>query len=256
MPNTLSVALLASLAALAAASCAAAAPTSGTVTFRSADGIAVTADVYAPNPKEAPFIVLCHQAGWSRGEYKELAPWLASLGYNCMAIDQRSGGKINGVDNQTLIEALKAGKDTGYPAAEQDIVAAVEYARKKIAKGKIVLWGSSYSSSLALVVAAKNPGIVDAVVSASPGEYFGEYGLSKNWVREHAGRLAIPALVMGAANERQQEEMIFDAIADSRKELFVPPSGGRHGSSALWQRNAGHEAYREAVAAFLSRYAR
>ena len=31
--------------------------------------------------------------------------------------------------------------------------------------------------ALALVVAAKNPGLVDAVVSASPGEYFGELGL-------------------------------------------------------------------------------
>jgi hypothetical protein len=188
MPNNLSIVLLASLAALAAASCAAAAPTSGTITFRSADGIAVTADVYAPNPKEAPFIVLCHQAGWSRGEYKELAPWLTSLGYNCMAIDQRSGGKINGVDNQTLIEALKASKDTGYPAAEQDIVAAVEYA-KKIAKGKIVLWEARIPRPRPCRRREKS-GLVDAVVSASP-EYFG-IRLSKNWVRS-TGRLTVPS---------------------------------------------------------------
>lgn len=143
-------------------------------------------------------------------------------GYNCMAIDQRSGGKINGVDNQTLIEALKASKDTGYPAAEQDIVAAVEYARKKIAKGKSFYGEAriprpSPLSSPRKIRASSTPS------SASPGGVFRRIRAFEELGARARRATHGPVLVMGAANERQQEEMIFDAIADSRKELFVPP---------------------------------
>lgn len=114
------------LAAVIPVSCAETDVQSGTITIRAADGVPVTVDVFAPHPAKATFIVLCHRANWSRGEYTELAPWLNDLGYNCIAVDQRSGGKINGVDNKTLLEALKRGKDTGYPSAETDILAALE----------------------------------------------------------------------------------------------------------------------------------
>ena len=68
------------------------ASSSETVTFPSEDGLLITADIHAPYGNgEAPIIVLFHQAGWSRGEYAEIAPWLNTLGYNCMAVDQRSG---------------------------------------------------------------------------------------------------------------------------------------------------------------------
>lgn len=232
-------------------SCSASNVPSGTITLRASDGVPVTVDVYAPHPAEATFVVLCHRANWSRGEYAELAPWLNSLGYNCIAIDQRSGGKINGVDNQTLLEALKRSKDTGYPSAEPDILAALEYANKR-AKGKVVLWGSSYSSSLAIVIAANKPGLVDAVVSVSPGEYFAEYGLSRDWVKEHAALLSVPALIMGPANERTQVVSIYDAILEGNKRVFVPNAGGRHGSEALWQKTGGFEAFRATAEEFLA----
>ncbi len=241
----------AALASVISVSCSDANVPSGTITLRASDGVPVTVDVYAPHPAEATFVVLCHRANWSRGEYAELAPWLNSLGYNCVAVDQRSGGKINGVDNKTLVEALKRSKDTGYPSAETDILAALEYAGKR-AKGKVVLWGSSYSSSLAIVVAAKRPDLTDAVVSVSPGEYFAEYGLSRDWVKEHAARLSVPALVMGPAEERTQALSIYDAIPEGNKRLFVPQKGGRHGSETLWQKTPGHEEFRSAVAEFLA----
>ena len=47
------------------------------ITFPSADGLVITADLYLQNRnKEVPFVVLFHQAGWSRGEYLEIAPKL------------------------------------------------------------------------------------------------------------------------------------------------------------------------------------
>lgn len=240
----------AALASVISVSCSDPNVPSGTITLRAKDGVPVTIDVYAPHPDKATFVVLCHRANWSRGEYSELAPWLNSLGINCIAVDQRSGGKINGVDNKTLLEALKRSKDTGYPSAEADIVAALEYANKR-AKGTVVLWGSSYSSALAIVIAAKRPDLVDAIVSVSPGEYFAEYGLSRDWVKEHAARLSVPALVMAPAEERTQALSIYDAIPEGNKRVFVPKTGGRHGSEALWQKTPGHGDFRAAAGEFL-----
>ncbi len=242
---------MATSALIPCVSCSATNVPSGTITLRANDGVPVTVDVYAPHPAEAPFVVLCHRANWSRGEYAELGPWLNSLGYNCVAVDQRSGGKINGVDNLTLLEALKRSKDTGYPSAEQDILAALEYANKR-SKGKVVLWGSSYSSSLAIVIAAKKPELVDAVVSVSPGEYFAEYGLSRDWVKEHGARLSVPALIMGPANERTQVLSMYDSIPEGNKRFFVPTTGGRHGSESLWEKTTGYEAFRSTAEEFLA----
>lgn len=68
-----------------------------TITFPSKDGLTLTADLYIMHDKSAPFIVLFHQARWSRGEYEEIAPRLNMMGFNCMAVDLRSGGQVNGV---------------------------------------------------------------------------------------------------------------------------------------------------------------
>jgi len=61
-----------------------------TITFYAQDSVLVTADTYFIKDV-APTVLLCHQAGYSRGEYLETAKKLNALGYSCMAIDQRSG---------------------------------------------------------------------------------------------------------------------------------------------------------------------
>ncbi|RLD20113.1 MAG: hypothetical protein DRI71_10755, partial [Bacteroidetes bacterium] len=97
------------------------------ITFPSTDGLELTADLYITNDKTAPFIVLFHQARWSRGEYLEIALKLNMLGYNCMAVDLRSGGEVNGVNNESFTAAKKAMKATQYIDAYQDIDAAMKY---------------------------------------------------------------------------------------------------------------------------------
>ena len=99
------------------------------IVFPSLDGVNITADLYMQNSdKRTPFIVLFHRAGWSRGEYDEIALKLNDLGFNCMAVDLRSGGSVNGVINLTLEDAKKKGKPTTYLDAVQDIKAALLYA--------------------------------------------------------------------------------------------------------------------------------
>jgi dienelactone hydrolase len=62
------------------------------VSFHAEDGLKITADLYLIDFSE-PFILLFHQAESSRGEYNDIAPRLNKLGYNCLAVDLRSGQK-------------------------------------------------------------------------------------------------------------------------------------------------------------------
>src|SRR5437868_2803754 len=96
------------------------------VSFPSKDSITIAADWY-PVSENMPVILLCHQARFSRGEYSETALKLNKFGFNCLAIDQRSGNEVNGVVNETAAAAKRLNKSQTYLDAEQDMVAAVDY---------------------------------------------------------------------------------------------------------------------------------
>ncbi len=225
------------------------------VTFPSSDGVIITGDLYYSNSETAPFIILFHRAGWSRGEYREIAQRLVAMGYNCLAIDQRSGYAVNGVVNETAIMAEKAGKRTEFLDAYQDMEAALDYVKTKLARGPVVLWGSSYSASLALILAARRQKDVAAVLAFSPGEYFARFGKSPTLVRDGVSRLAIPVFLTSARQETSRWKEIFSAIPSKRKTAFLPKAQGVHGSEALWRATDGHEEYWLAVESFLSEYA-
>ena len=172
-----------------------------TITFPSADDVKITADLYMPHGKTKPFIVLCHQAGWSRGEYREIAPKLNELGFNCMAIDQRSGNEVNKVANETMKAASAANKPVTFVDAEPDMIAAIKFARANHAEGKVILWGSSYSSALALRIAGEEPALIDGVLAFAPGEYFKRFGQPGDWITTSAAKIADPAFITSAKNE-------------------------------------------------------
>ena len=53
----------------------------------------------------------------------DIAPKLNALGYNCLAVDQRSGRSANGVKNETNQLAKDAKLPTGYTDAYPDLEA-------------------------------------------------------------------------------------------------------------------------------------
>ncbi len=225
-----------------------------TITFSSLDGLEITADLYAPHASKAtPFIVLFHQAGWSRGEYQELAPWLNKQGFNCLAVDQRSGHEVNGVVNATAQRAKKADKGTTYLDAQQDLIAALKYAHSELATGKILAWGSSYSAALVLVVAGDHPDLVDGVLAFSPGEYFAKFGKSPDWVARVAARIKSPVFITSARSERDAWKPIYAAVT-TPKASYIPNTMGNHGSRALWSKFDDHKGYRGAVMEFLKTF--
>lgn len=221
-----------------------------TVSFPSEDGLVITADYYPAG--KAPLIVLFHQAGWSRGEYREIAPKLNALGYACLAVDLRSGGKVNGVVNRTHERAVKMGLPTTYTDALADMRAALQYATGHLRHSRVIIWGSSYSSALVFVVAANHPKKVRALLSFSPGEYFTRLGKSARYIRDHAARVTAPVFITSAKKEKKNWLPIFNALPVNEKVQFIPQTDGQHGSRALWEKFPEHNAYWQAVQRFLN----
>lgn len=225
------------------------------IEFASSDGLMITADLYMPHEsKKTPFLVLCHQAGWSRGEYRELAPKFNAMGFNCMAIDQRSGGAVNGVANETAQRAKEKGKGGTYLDARPDIVAALRYARKSYAERALIAVGSSYSSALVLEIVGTEKNIANGVMSFAPGEYFQRFGKSATYVKAGASKLKVPTFVTSAKGEAGQWKNIFSAIPGKKKHMFLPETEGNHGARALWKQFEDSGAYWKAVETFLDRY--
>lgn len=218
-----------------------------TVKFPSKDGLSVTADWYR-NDKRSSVIVLCHQAGSSRGEYTEIAARLNALGFNCLAVDLRSGDEVNGIRNETAQEAQIAGKSRNYVDAEQDMIAAVEYARKEYPGMKITLFGSSYSASLALKI-GKDHSDVYAVIAFSPGEYFGE---ELNMRKSIAG-FGKPAFVTGSRKEYSEISHLFNYVQGSFVTVYSPSAEGMHGSRALLSSSEGSQEYWDQLKKFFHR---
>ncbi|UII26308.1 dienelactone hydrolase family protein [Fulvivirga maritima] len=219
--------------------------------FKSSDGVEMSADFYFVRKSTSPLIILFHQAGWSRGEYLEIAPKLNALGYSCLAVDLRSGGAVNDVQNETNINALKASKNTRYVDAYQDMQAAVKYGSSRLTKGKLIVWGSSYSSSLALKLAGEMSDKVDAVIAFSPGEYFSSQGVGRDYITSGASRVTQPVFVTSARSEKNNWWGMYVSIPSEEKQYYLPETAGNHGAKALWSEYADSDEYWMALSGFL-----
>ncbi len=224
------------------------------IDFPTDGGIQGRADIYTSENESATLILLFHQAGWSRGEYREIAPKLVKRGYRVMAVDQRSGGKVDGVQNETHHRATKMGLARSYLDAYADMKAALGYARDELRAERVIAWGSSYSASLVFRLAAEHPEEVSAAMAFAPGEYF-EKQKSPIYIWDFAKRVKQPLFVTSSKKERKQVKPIFDASPADKKILFTPASRGQHGSRALWEKFTDNDVYWAAVNGFLDTYA-
>jgi dienelactone hydrolase len=216
------------------------------ITFPSKDNVSVTADWY-PVSLGMPIILLCHQARFSRGEYKETALKLNKFGFNCLAIDQRFGAEANGIVNETAAEAKRLNKSQTNLDAEQDILAALDYLYDKYKKSVIIL-GSSYSASLALKVGKENNHVL-GVVAFSPGEYFEP----KNFIAEHINGLSKPVFITSSKEEADAVTDLVKDVVSLIKVQYIPKSKGDHGSKVLWSSSPFHEEYWIALMSFLDK---
>lgn len=216
------------------------------ITFPSKDDVIITADWYPVN-SESQTILLCHQNGFSRGEYIETAAKLNKLGFNCLAIDQRVGVEVNGVVNETAKDAKDKKKVLTYINAEQDITAAIDWLFSKY-KRRIILFGSSYSASLALKIANENDHVF-AAVAFSPGEYFD----GENFIATHVNGLKKPVFLTSSKEEASSVTELSKDILSLVKVQFIPKGAGDHGSKVLWSSKPENQDYWAALMSFLNR---
>lgn len=222
-----------------------------TIVLKSADNLNIKADIYESERKDSPVILLFHQAGYSRGEYRPIAPKLCKLGFTCIAIDQRSGKGVKGVENDAFKEAQSLKLGTSYTDALPDLETALRYAQKEYPSRKIIVWGSSYSAALSLIMGSMYPESIAAIITFSPGEYF-KY--NEKEIKDYAKSIHCPIFITSAKDEYDQWKAIFEIIPSKDKHYFIPNGKGVHGSKALWDANANNEEYWTALKKFLDRF--
>ncbi|RMD83796.1 MAG: alpha/beta hydrolase [Candidatus Dadabacteria bacterium] len=203
------------------------------VELLAADGVRVAAELYPALAGERAVALLFHQAGSNAAEYAPIAGRLRRLGITCLAIDQRSGGRMWGRQNRTV---ARLGASATFWEAYADLEAALSWAATHHPGKPLLAWGSSYTAALVLRLAAEHPGELTAVLSFSPGEYFGPGEPVRAW----AERVRQPLFVTSApGSEVAVAKRIFEAAPARLKRQFVPASGV-HGASILREdRNPG-----------------
>lgn len=217
----------------------------GTIEFPSKDGLLITADMY-PAEHSSGMILLCHRSHFNRGEYREIAPKLNKLDWSCLAIDQRSGMTVLGTINETYLRAKASGKKTGYLDAKPDIRSAINYAFKMNQNKPVIVVGSSYSASLALLIASEDSSKLAGVVAFSPGEYLKGVKLA-----DALDRLHVPTLVFSSLQEVNDTKALLQTADQRYIRQYVPESMGAHGARVLWKKTNGHKEYWSELETFL-----
>lgn len=194
------------------------------VVLHTSDAVAIYGTLTQAKPHNDKVLLLFHQARANRNEYGTLIAGFNQLGYDTLAIDQRSGGDLFGGHNET-VQAL--GKSADYLDAAPDLDAALAWAREK-RYGKIVAVGSSYSSALVILLAAKHPQGLSAIASFSPGEYFD----NKNMIKDAAAKVTIPFYITTDPDEATNVTEVLSKTHGSNI-VHYQPEDGVHGASTL-----------------------
>jgi dienelactone hydrolase len=209
-----------------------------TIALQTVDGVAVTADMYEPTGSRAGCVLLLHQSGGSRGEYRVIGPQLAARGWRALAADLRFGrqDRSTGVPNET-------GRGVGAPAildrndaeARRALVRAsradVEAALRHLTTGgcrDVVIWGSSATTIPALERTKDDPRVCAAILF-SPGEYMRE---DPEAVRKMARAVQRPVLVVHGREEAELAVPVAEAVPLALRTVHASDLGA-HGSSIL-----------------------
>ena len=169
-----------------------------TITFTTAGAETLHADITLPAASAPTPIVICiHGGGWkggSRSTYAHLGPLLAERGYAAFAIDYR----------------LVKGDQNRYPAAVDDVRAAVAYVREHAAElnvdpKRVVLMGDSAGAHLASLVGLTLQPAVAAVVGV-----FGVYDMAAQWQHDLPSR----------PNDNIAQGFLGKALMEDRKLYF------------------------------------
>lgn len=199
------------------------------ITFESSDEVEVYADYYETFAESNKYMLMFHQAEYSRGEFQQIAERMIKLDYNCLAVDLRQGKEVNYINNETAINAKQLKLNVTLLDCEKDILATINYVYSIDPYAQIFLLGSSFSGSLCLKV-AKDRSDIKAVITYSPGEFFSSLNIA-----EYIKGLNVPTYVGCTQKEYPYMTQLTEGITATKFVLFKPEeSEGLHGAQTLW----------------------
>ena len=209
------------------------------ISFYTPDSIQIFGDLYEQD-KEASTILLFHQGGSNaRAEYGPIIPKLLEKGFNILATDQRMGGQYYGNYNRTLVQVTDHlySNPYGFCDAYNNLESALNYTIESGFSGDIILWGSSYSATLAIQLAHKNQDIVDGVLAFSPA---GGTPMKDCVADPYLDGLQVPLLVLRPPNEMESEgvQKQFKLVQEKGHQAYAAKNG-IHGSSMLVEERVG-----------------
>lgn len=208
-----------------------------TVTFPSGDSLLITADQYIIS-SDRPYILLLHEQGSSRGEFRDIAERFCKMDYNCMAVDLRNGGTNHYVSNQTTRRCREIKCPASHEDIEMDIRAAIGFAVEK-SQQPVILFGCGANGSLALKL-TKEHEEVRAGVALSPGEYF----LPDMSIRDTIAGLNKPVFVSSSKSEYPYLDQLVSKVEEENLVVFEPElAEGQRGSASLESNNENHSEY-------------
>jgi fermentation-respiration switch protein FrsA (DUF1100 family) len=198
--------------------------------LRTADGLDILAWNLPPARPDAPVLLYLHGNGGHIGYRAERAHRFARLGWGALFVQWRGYGGNPGAPSEAgLTEDARAGLRALQEAG--------------VAPSRIVLWGESLGTGLAIRLAAEQPRAMAAVILESP--YTSLLAL---------GRLHYPLLPAGLLLRDRYDSLALMPrveapvlILQGARDTLVPPAMGREIAAAarapvtLWEApNAGH----------------
>jgi alpha-beta hydrolase superfamily lysophospholipase len=129
-----------------------------THTFKTTDGTSVEAWLIEPDHAEPPkgLVILFHGFATCKASLLGEAKEFHKLGYDTLLVDFRGGGGSSG--NASTVGFLEA----------NEVVAAVDFARKQVAPRQLILYGQSMGAVAILRAIAKNNVQPDALILECP----------------------------------------------------------------------------------------
>lgn len=205
-----------------------------TISFFTSDSLEVTADFYETDAVNPKYLLLFHQADYSRGEFTQLATRFIKLGFNSIAVDLRYGKEVNFINNETAMRAKLENKAISMIDCKKDMIAAIEYIKSQDSTAQIYLLGSSFSASLSLMVAKERKDIT-CVIGFSPGEFFGDAISVEQTIRG----LDVPVYVGCPRSELYYVTQLMSGVKSKKRVIFKPETAdGLHGAKTLWWESA------------------
>lgn len=189
------------------------------VTFPSADGTMLAAQIYEPPNRLAPGVVLVHMLSRSKADWDEVAGQLEGAGLVVLAIDLRGHG-------------ASSGSAAALADMTQDVRAAVQWlsTRPSVRPDAIGVAGVSLGANLALLAAVDQP-LVRAVAAVSPSLDYRGVRLGTEVMRKLGDR---PVWLAASTEDPFAARTVQELTADGAgvREQQLSPTAA-HGSNLL-----------------------